>query len=414
MAKSKQISSIDIGSTKITTLVAQIREEDPSKIHIVGASSSPSKGIRKGQIVNIDEAVESIVESVEAAERMAGYNVARAWVLVNGAHIASQNSQGVVAISDPHGEISNEDVRRVLEAARAISLPTSSEIIHVVPRSYSVDSQQGVKDPIGMTGVRLEVETHIITGSITALKNLTKCVTEVGCDISGLAFGGLASGLAVLTDTEKELGVVCVDIGGGTTDIVIYVDGAVSYSSVLPVGARNVTNDLAIGLRISLESAEKIKIFISQNRSKDKEDEIDLSPLGLPEEMRTISHKTLVEGIIRPRLNELFQMISSEIKKSNLAGLTPAGLVICGGGALTVGLIDSAKRILSMPVRIGFPTGLTGLIDEIESPAFAASVGLLKCAIDDSEESPSGNFLNKLPLTGLMGKVTSALKSLLP
>ncbi len=414
MAKSKQISSIDIGSTKITTLVAQVREEDSSKIHIVGASSSPSKGIRKGQIVNIDEAVESIVESVEAAERMAGYNVARAWVSVDGAHIASQNSQGVVAISDPHGEISNEDVRRVLEAARAISLPTSSEILHVVPRSYSVDSQQGVKDPIGMTGVRLEVETHIVTGSTTALKNLTKCVGEVGCDISGLAFGGLASALAVLTDTEKELGVVCVDIGGGTTDIVIYVDGALSYSSVLPVGARNVTNDLAIGLRISLESAEKIKVYINQNRSKDKEDEIDLSSLDLPEEMKSISYKTLVEGIIRPRLNELFQMISSEIKKSNLAGLTPAGLVICGGGALTVGLIDSAKRILSMPVRIGFPTGLSGLIDEIESPAFAASVGLLKCAIDDSEESPSGNFLNKLPLTGLMGKVSNALKSLLP
>lgn len=414
MAKNKQISSIDIGSTKITTLVAQVREEDPSKIHIVGASSSPSKGIRKGQIVNIDEAVESIVESVEAAERMAGYNVARAWVSVDGAHISSQNSQGVVAISDPHGEISNEDVRRVLEAARAISLPTSSEILHVVPRSYSVDSQQGVKDPIGMTGVRLEVETHIITGSVTALKNLTKCVSEVGCDIAGLAFGGLASGLAVLTDTEKELGVVCVDIGGGTTDIIIYVDGALSYSSVLPVGARNVTNDLAIGLRISLESAEKIKIFISQNRNKDKEDEIDLSPLGLPEEMKSISYKTLVEGIIRPRLNELFQMISSEIKKSNLAGLTPAGLVICGGGALTVGLIDSAKRILSMPVRIGYPSGLTGLIDEIENPAFATSVGLLKCAIDNSEESPSGNFLNKLPLTGVMGKISNALKSLLP
>ncbi|KKU28415.1 MAG: cell division protein FtsA, cell division protein FtsA [Microgenomates group bacterium GW2011_GWC1_46_20] len=408
MAKSKQISSIDIGSTKITTLVAQVREEDSSKLHIVGAATSPSRGVRKGQIVNIDEAVESIVESVESAERMAGYNVARAWVSMDGAHIASQNSQGVVAISDPHGEISAEDVRRVLEAARAVSLPTSSEILHVVPRSFSVDSQQGVKDPIGMTGVRLEVETHIITGSTTALKNLTKCVSEVGCDISGLVFGGLASSLAVLTDTEKELGVVCVDIGGGTTDIVIYVDGALSYTSVLPVGARNVTNDLAIGLRISLESAEKIKI------GKDKEDEIDLTPLALPEELKTISYKTVVEGIIRPRLNELFQMISSEIKKSNLAGLTPAGLVICGGGALTVGLVDSAKRILSMPVRIGVPSGLSGLIDEIESPAFAASVGLLKYSLDNVEEASSGNFLDKIPLTGFMGKVGNALKSLLP
>lgn len=417
MAKGKLNCAIDVGSTKITTLVSMAGEED-DKHHIIGASTSSSRGIRKGQIVNIDEAVDSIVESVEAAERMAGYNIGKVWVSIDGAHIISQNSQGVVAVSNQHGEIVPDDVNRVIEAARAISLPTSSEILHVIPRSYTVDNQQGIKDPIGMTGVRLEVETHIVTASTTAVKNLSKCIGEVGCDISGMAFSGLVSSLAILTDTEKELGVICLDIGGGTTDIVIYVDGAVAYSSVLPVGAKNVTNDLAIGLRISLESAEKIKLTLGNFKPHDKEDEVDLSSFSLPEEIKTASYKTLVEGIIRPRLNELFQAVATEVKKSGLAGLTPAGLVICGGGALTVGIVESAKRILGMPVRVGYPIGITGLIDEIESPAFAASVGLLKYSLSSAQSSESSfqmsHILDKFPKLGILGKVSDMLKSLLP
>lgn len=419
MAKSKVTAAIDIGSSKIACLIAQVRDDDSSKLHIIGAASAVSRGIRKGQIVNIEEAVDSIVEAVESAERMAGFNVAKAWVSVDGAHIASQNSQGVVAVSEPQGEIGSEDVRRVLEAARAVSLPSSSEIIHVIPKSYIVDGQEGVKDPIGMTGVRLEVETHIVTGASTAIKNLAKCVAEVGCDVSGIAFSGLASSMSTLSDTEKELGVVLVDIGGGTTDIAIFVEGALAYSSVLPVGAKNVTNDLAIGLRISLESAEKIKIFLGNYKSKDKDDDINLESLSLPEELKSVSYKTLVEGIIRPRLNELFQLISGEIKKSELAGLTPAGLVICGGGALTTGIIESAKRTLSMPVRIGYPTDITGLIDDIENPSFASSVGLLKLSLDGSEQRESGtsifkNTLGKLPMKGVVGKLGELFKSLLP
>jgi len=260
MAKSKLIAAIDIGSSKVATLLAQVREEDPEKLHIIGAASAISRGVRKGQIVNIEEAVSCITESVEAAERMGGYNISKAWVSLDGAHVGSINSQGVVAVAQPHGEVSHEDVKRVMEAARAISLPSSSEIVHVVPRSFTVDGQDGVRDPVGMTGVRLEVKTHIITGSTTALRNLTKCVSEVGCDVEGLVFGGVAAAEAVLSDTEKELGVVLVDIGGGTTNVAIFVEGSLAYSSVLPVGAKNVTNDLAIGLRISLESAEKNKI----------------------------------------------------------------------------------------------------------------------------------------------------------
>lgn len=414
MAKSKIIAAIDIGSSKVATLLAQTREDEDQTLHIIGASSSLSKGVRKGQIVNIEEAVESIVDSVEAAERMGGYNIAKAWVSIDGSHISSLNSHGVVAVAQPQGEISSEDVRRALEAAKAVSLPSTSEILHVIPRSFTVDGQEGVKDPVGMTGIRLEVQTHIITGSSTAIKNLSKCISEVGCDIAGIIFTGLASSQSVLTDTEKELGVVLIDIGGGTTDIAIFTEGALSYSAVLPVGAKNVTNDIAIGLRISLESAEKIKLYLSHLKDKDKEDEVDLSQLNLPEEIKTISHRTLVEGIIRPRLNEFFQMVVSEIKKSAFLGLTPSGIVLCGGGALTIGITESAKRMLSMPVRIGYPTGITGLIDDIESPAFATATGLLKHALHQDLQFVNPSILDKIPGKGALGKITDMIKSLLP
>lgn len=417
MAHSKIISAIDIGSSKIAALISQSREEDPTRLHIIGAATSVAKGVRKGQIVNIEEAVSSIVEAVEASERMAGFNLSHAWVGVGGSHITSLNSHGVVAISQPQGEINPEDIRRVLEAARAVSLPTANEIIHVVPKSYTVDSQEGVKDPVGMTGVRLEVDTHIVIGSSPVIRNLTKCIAEVGCDVSGLVYSGLASSSAVLSDTEKELGVILVDIGGGTMSVAVYLEGALSYSSVIQVGAINVTKDLAAGLRVSLESAEKIKLFLSTLKVKD--DDIDLSPLNLPEELKAISYKTLVEGIIRPRLNEMFQMVAEEIKKSKSAGLTPSGVVLTGGGALTVGIVDAAKRVLAMPVRVGKPTGISGLIDDIESPAFATSVGLLRYAQSLSETSPSSfhssvSLIDKLPIKGLLGKAAHFIKSLLP
>ena len=271
-----------------------------------------------------------------------------------------------------------------------------------------------------MTGVRLEVDTHIVTGSSPVIRNLTKCIGEVGCDVSGLVFSGLASGAAVLTETEKELGVILVDIGGGTMSLAIYVEGALSYSSVLPVGAINVTKDLAAGLRISLESAEKLKLFLGNLKNKD--DEVDITSLRLPEELKTVSYKTLVEGIIRPRLNEMFQQIAVEIRKSNLAGLTPSGLVLTGGGALTVGIVDSAKRILATPVKIGFPTGLSGLVDDIENPAFAAAVRLLKLSKSAGEEAafsrsthiPGLPKFDKFPAKGIFDKIVSWTKSLLP
>lgn len=413
MAKNKLISAIDIGSSKIATVLAQVREDDPERLHIIGASVVASRGIKKGQIVDIAETVEAMEESVEAAERMAGFNVGSVWVSVGGPKIASQNSQGVVAVTQPQGEITVDDVKRVSEAARAVSLPPASEIVHVIPKSYKVDGQEGIKDPVGMSGIRLEVDSHIVTGSTIDIKNIKRCVSEVGCDLSGMIFEGLASGIATLSDTEKELGAVLVDIGGGTTSVAIFAEGALAYSSVLPVGAKNVTADLAAGLRVSLESAEKIKIFLGLN--KGKEDEVDLSPLNLPEEIKTISFKTLVDGIIKIRLNEMFQAISAEIKKSNFAGLTPSGIILTGGGALTVGALESAKRVLVMPVRVGSPVGISGLIDDIDGPAFSTVVGLAKMARDgNSEDKSRSSWLNKLSFTGQFGKVGQLLKSLLP
>lgn len=436
MTKQKIIAGIDIGSSKIATLIASLNDTGEG-VKIIGVSSLPSQGIRKGQIVDIEEATQGVIGSVEAAERMAGYNLNKVVIAVGGSHIASQNSTGVVAVAEPEGEITPEDVKRVTEAARAISLPSSREIIHVLPRYFVVDGQPDIKDPVGMSGIRLEVETHIITGSTTAIRNLTKCVSEIGANIDGLIAGGWAAAKSVLSETEKELGVVLVDIGGGTTTLVVYIEGAPFYTSVLPIGAKNVTNDVAIGLRISLESAEKIKLSLSakekkpalpkstelleEKETKKDEDEIDLTELGIQEDLKTVSRKTLVEGIIKPRLNEIFTMVGMEIKKCGAGGLTPAGVVICGGGAQTVGIVEAAKRTLVMPVRVGYPRGITGLIDDIQLPDFAVATGLiLEGTLVDSKPAVNfslnriGKSLQRIPVKGAAGKVLDLIKSFLP
>lgn len=445
MAQAKVIAGIDVGSTKIVTIIAQVLMAE-EKVNVVGASSVPSAGVRKGQIVNIDQVTEAVIEAVEAAERMAGYSISKAFVSIGGAHIASQNSHGVVAVAEPEKEITSDDVRRAIEAARAISLPSSREILHCLPRAYTVDGQEGIIDPIGMNGIRLEVETHIVSGSQTAVRNLTKCISEAGVDIESLVFSGLTAAESVLTATEKELGVVLVDIGGGTTSIVIFVEGSPVYSSVIPVGAKNVTNDLAIGLRLSLESAEKLKLGLGEkpkkvalptksdikneeDKKKEKEreeakvdDEIDLNKLGIYEETRTVSIKTLTDGIVRPRLNEIFTMVGLELKKSGFAGMTPSGVVICGGGAQTVGAIEAVKRTLSLPARAGIPTGFSGLVDDVLTPAFAVSLGLIAWGSQQETRGMIGrlgmpNFgkiARKIPVKGIIGKFVELAKSFLP
>jgi len=420
MAEGKIVTGVDVGTAKTVSIIARVEEA----VNVLGVSEVESRGIKKGQIVDIKEAVDCINQSLDAAERMAGYSVAHVVASIGGSHIESQNSKGVVAISNPLSEIVQSDLDRVIDAARAVSLPSSRQIIHVIPRSYSVDGQQGIKDPIGMSGIRLEVDTHIISGAATSLSNLEKAFSQVGIDLDSVSFSGYASSIAVLSETERELGVVLADIGAGTTDIAIYVEGSLAHSSVIPVGARHITNDLAIGLRISLESAEKIKLFLSKPLKKTKEDdritdEIDLSPLGLQEEVRKASKKTLVEGIIRPRLNEIFTMVGLEIKRSGFGGQTPAGLVITGGGALTVGAVNAAKRALAMPVRIGYPVNIKGIIDEIQDPAFATAIGLITygATIETSQSLPFGISLPQVSFVGfskIFSKVFKFLKSFLP
>jgi cell division protein FtsA len=410
MPKERIITGIDIGSTKISTTVAAVSD---NKISVIGVSGVvPSKGVKLGNINDIDAAVEAISSSLERAERMAGVSVSSAFVTVNGSHIQTQNSHGVVAIN-PHtgSDITREDVSRVTEAAQAVSIPSSREIIHVIPRDFIVDGQDGIKDPVGMSGIRLEVETNIIHGSATAMRNLTRCVQQVGVNVEELVYTGIASAEAVLTDTEKELGVVLVDIGGGTSSITNFLDGSPIYSSVLPLGARHITNDLAIGLRARLEEAEKIKIKLSNERpdymnaSKSiRQEDFDVAEFGL--EMEMVPRRLLYE-IVDARLNEIFSLIALEIKKANLSGKLPAGVVITGGGALTSGVEKVAKNVLKMPVRIGYPKGVTGLIDEIQGPAFAATVGAV---LYGATLAKSGS---NLPFDKTKGKITLRFSKLL-
>ncbi|KKQ97730.1 MAG: Cell division protein FtsA [Candidatus Woesebacteria bacterium GW2011_GWB1_39_12] len=425
MTKTKIVSGIELGSSKIATIIAQVNFDEVTgekAVNLVGVSSVESRGIKKGQIVDIEEAVEATIASVEAAERMAGYNLDNAYIALGGAHMASQNSQGIVAVSDPGGEINYDDVDRVIEAASAVSLPSSRELIHVLPREFIVDGEEGVRDPVGMSGVRLEVQTHLITASGAAVKNLKKAVGEVGIKVNELIYSGLAAAESVLTKTEKELGCVLIDVGGGTTSIAVFVDGALSYSGVLPIGAKNVSNDLAIGLRVSLESAEKIKLALSIDDKKNKKakdqsvsDEFDLESLGIGE-IKRVSKKTLTEGIIKPRLNEIFSMVKIALDREGLSARVPAGAILTGGGAETVGAVEAAKRMLSLPIRIGVPRGIGGLIDDVMNPAFAVPIGLVlhSAKLAEGESLTSFSKKIKLPSKGLIGKLLATIKDLLP
>lgn len=416
MPKEKIVSGIDIGSSKVTTIIAT--ETSEGKVSVIGVSNVPSRGMKKGVVVDIDEAVGAIAQSLEGAERMAGYAVSSAYVLVDGTHISSLNSRGVVAVAHQEGEISAADVSRVVEAAQAISIPSSREILHVIPRGFIVDSQDGIRDPVGMSGIRLEVETNVISGATTVMRNLVKCVQQVGVDVEDLVFGGLASAESVLSDTEKELGAVLVDIGGGTTDVLVFESGSPAYACVLPVGGQNITNDLAVGLRTSLEDAEKIKAKLSLDKSLDvsknergESSEIDITDLGL--EVTTIPKKML-NDIIKSRLSEIFSLVALEVKKSGFTGKLPAGVIISGGAAETVGVAEMAKQSLKMPVRIGSPTGATGLIEEISGPAFAASIGLVLYGSKLQPERRVSLGSARGKVSGILGQVIDWVKSFLP
>ncbi len=380
MAKENVISSIDVGSSKISTLISFLVD---GKINVTGTSGpSLSKGVGKGSIINIDEVVRAIQKSVERAERMSTHPIRSAFVSINGSHVESINSHAVVAITNESGEITRQDVERVLESAKATNLSSSREIIHVLPRDFKVDDQDGVKDPVGMSGNRLEVQTTIVHVSSMVAKNLKKCIAQLGINIEELVYTGIASAESVLTDSEKELGVVLLDIGAQTTSIVVFVEGGPVFCTTIPIGGKHITNDIAISLRANMDIAEKIKIKISNERDAKptsyenaKFNEV-LNPIEFGLEGEAIS-KRFLYSVIDQRLDEIFNLVLVELKKSSLINHIPAGVVITGGAAKTAGIEKICKSVLKLPVKIGYPRGLEGLIDEVSDPEFASSVGMI-------------------------------------
>jgi cell division protein FtsA len=366
---------VDVGTTKVCVLVAEFDRD--GKLNILGVGVNSSRGLRRGVVVNIDETVSSIATALDRAERLSGQKITTACVGVAGSHIESLNSKGVVAISPSSRDIVQNDITRAIEAAQAISVPSSREIIHVIPRSYVVDGQEGVKNPIGMSGFRLEVETHIVTGSVTSLQNLIKCVQKARVEIEDLVLEPLASGEAVLAPAERELGVMLADIGGGTTDVAIFADGAIWQTVVLPIGGNLITSDIAYGLRLPFHVAEELKVTYGHcDHTAIPDDEmIELAPF-LPGCNDVLPRRVLAE-IIQARVEEIFDMFREQIKQSGCDGLLPSGLVLTGGSAELPGLMELATQYFDLPVRIGVPDGLYGLSESIARPAFATGVGLL-------------------------------------
>jgi len=419
------ICGIDIGSTKVATIVG-ITSEDSDEIRIIGFNAAPTRGVKKGLIVDIDQASASVEKSIEKAERMAGHQIKEAFVTVGGPHISSINSHGIVAVANPQFEVVEEDVLRVIDAARAISLSNTRQIIEVTPREYSVDGQGGINNPIGMSGVRLEVDTHIITASATNLKNIDKVLNDLGVKNLGYIFSGVAAADSVLTDTEKDLGVALVDIGGGKIDICIYVEGALSYSSSIPIGARHISNDLAVGLRVSLDSAEKIKLYLSNNKQKVEEamkkkdkDFLSSAKMNIPEKLPDATPREIVDGIIGPRIEEIFSYIKEEIVKSEFEKRIPSGLVITGGGALTIGMVEQGKRIVRLPIRIGIPDKASGLVDEVMNPMYASTLGLVyyggkQMFSDDTSYKDFNSILKNFSMNDIISKVKKLFKQFLP
>ena len=419
------ICSIDIGTSKIAAVVAKLSETDEMP-RILGFATVVSSGVKRGQIIDINQVTEKIESCLEKTERMAGQKINNCFVNIGGPHIESINSQGVVAVSQPDVEIVEADIDRAIEAAKAISLSQTREIIEVIPREYIVDGSSGIKNPLGMSGVRLEVNTHIITASHTNIKNVSRCLNDLGINAKAFVFNGLASSLCTLTDTEKELGSVVVDIGGGKIDGCVYIDGALAHSFCLPIGARHITNDIAVGLRISLESAEKVKLYLSDihktAKPDFKKDELNLTSLHLAEGINSVSYKNVVDEIIKPRVDEIFDQILKILEQYELYTQVPSGLIITGGGALTAEIVSQSKRVVGLPARIGLPGHITGLIDEVVYPQYSAAIGMLLYGKEyESLGSNSGiNFkdfnqiFRNMSFKGSVKKITDLFKSMIP
>jgi len=385
MSRGGTFASIDIGTTKICTVVGEVASE--GEMRILGVGIAPSAGLSRGMVENIRDATDSIKTSVEKAERSSGTRILSAHVGVAGAHIACLNNRGIVAIPDRTRPIMPDDVTRVLDGARVVSIPTNREIIHVIPRYYVVDGQDNVSDPVGMFGSRLDVETHIVTGIDSAIQNLTKCVENVGVQVDGLILEPLASAEAVLDEEEKEQGVVLADIGGGTTDIALFIEGSVYHTAVLPVGGNHVTRDIVVGLRAPYQAAEEAKRKWGHAIPSmvDAREEITLEAFG-SEGSKTELRRRLCE-IIQARVEEILEMVTAEVKRAVHDDIVSAGVVLTGGSSKLAGIDLLAEQVTGWPARVGMPRNLHGLTDTLIDPAYATSVGLLQWAVNEAEAS---------------------------
>lgn len=413
MAREQYFAGIDLGSATVRVVVAK-RDGATGELLLMGVGEGPVEGVQKGVVTDVEEAVASLSRALDVAERVSGLPVERAYVSINGAHISSQNSRGVIAVSRADGEVTADDVARVINAAQAISLPNNREILHVLPQDFVIDGQERIHDPVGMTGVRLEVDAHMVEGSGPFIKNVAKVVNQAGVHIEDFVFAPLAAGAATLSKRQRELGVVLIDLGAGTTSVVVYEENVLLHTAVLPLGASHITNDVAIGLRNSIDVAEVIKkqhgtalpdtVKQSERISVETEE---------GEEEETISRHE-VASIIRARLDEIFSFVDRELKQINRSGLLPAGAVLTGGGALIHGVVDVAKKKLRLPARLGKPEGFGGIAEAAASPAFAVALGLIRWGVE--QEGRGGRSLAvALPdIRKSVGKVKDWFRAFLP
>lgn len=370
--KDEIVVGLDIGTTKIACIIGEVTDEG---IDIIGIGSHPSTGLRKGVVINIDATINSIAKAVEEAELMAGCEVNRVYAGIAGGHVKGFNSRGIVAVKDK--EVRRQDLARVVDAARAVAMPMDRKIIHVIPQEYIIDDQDGIKEPLGMTGVRLEANVHIVTASVTSAQNIVKCANACGLEVADIVLEQLASSEAVLSDDEKELGVAVVDVGGGTTDIAIYSQGSLVHTAVLSIGGNHLTNDIAVGLRTPMAEAERIKqkYGCAMTEKVSPEETIEVPSVG-GRPPRVLSRQILSE-IIEPRVEEIFAYVGRELKNSGYEDLIASGVVITGGTTILETMPELAEEVLGLPVRRGVPKGVGGLVDVVRNPKFATGVGLV-------------------------------------
>lgn len=397
--KNSLIVGLDIGTSKVCAVVGEMTERG---VEVIGVGSHPSQGLRKGVVINIESTVDSIKKAVEEAELMAGCEINSVFTGIAGGHIKGFNSHGIVAVKNK--EVTQRDVDRVIDAAKAVAIPMDREVLHILPQEYLIDDQDGIKEPLGMSGVRLEAKVHIVTGAVTSAQNIIKCCNRTGLNVADMALEPLASAEAVLTPEERELGVALVDMGGGTTDIALFHDGAVKHTAVLAIGGNHLTSDIAAGLRTPIGEAERIKQRYGYARTSmvTKDERVEVPSVG-GRNSRTISRQILCE-IIEPRLEEIFQLIRREIAKSGYEGSLASGVVMTGGSTLLPGMIEMAEQLFSMPVRLGVPTHVGGLIDVVSSPIYATGVGLVLYGMKRQEK----NFF-RIREDNLFGKVKNRM-----